>query len=202
MYVHDWELKKDVVFQQRTKNIYKKGDNMQRRNLLNGSAVVFIVMILLCSCTGIDSGTDIVDSPINANQWVEEYESAYAARDIDTLLTFYADDCTMEDVAMGNVANGKEEIRAGFQMVHSVMPNMTREITSSFGTGAYLCVEWSVKGDYTGNIDGTQITDKNVAHRGVTVYELRDGKIIRESNYYDLNSFLRKLGISLKTNTQ
>ena len=55
--------------------------------------------------------TDVVE------RWVKGEEAATSSQDVEKILSFYTDDCVYEDVAVGKVSRGKEEIRGFFKEV-------------------------------------------------------------------------------------
>jgi len=162
--------------------------------VLRFSSVVFL--FVFGGCSGQVEEHDASTPTTAIEQWSKEYNAAYESREMEKIMTFYAEDCTVEDLAGGSISKGKEEVRNSLRNVFEVLPDGTREIKSSFGSNDHLCIEWHQKGTYTGTPDGLPVRDKAISVRGVTVYELKEDKIKRQSSYYDLTTFMRQLGLS------
>ncbi len=97
----------------------------------------------------------------------------------------------------GTPVHGKEQLRAGLEALFSAVPDFKMDLISFFASGDRLCEEWLASGTPAGNLPGLSIqpTGKSFVIRGVTIKDLRDGKICRVYNYMDTASILRQLGI-------
>jgi steroid delta-isomerase-like uncharacterized protein len=56
-------------------------------------------------------------------------------------------------------------------------------------------MEWTMSGTQTGEMPGMPATGKTFSLRGASVVELRDGKLTRCSDYWDLVTLLKQLGL-------
>lgn len=79
---------------------------------------------------------------------------------------------------------------AGF----AAMPDMKIEVTNRIAMGDQLTVEWIARGTHLQDYPGLPATGRSFAIPGVTVVIRRDGKIVRESLYYDMAEVRRQLG--------
>ena len=50
----------------------------------------------------------------DAKKMVNEYMAAWNAHDVNKILSFFAEGCVFEDLALGVVSNGKKELAAFF----------------------------------------------------------------------------------------
>jgi steroid delta-isomerase-like uncharacterized protein len=114
---------------------------------------------------------------------------------MEQVLPLYTDDCTYEDVPMGAVNHGKEELRAFGQLFFSGFPDATFEMTSGFVAGTWAGGEWLMRGTHTGDLPGLPATEKSMAVRGSSMLELADGRIRRCTDYWDMAALLRQLGL-------
>lgn len=129
-------------------------------------------------------------------QWIRAEHEAWAARDVERILTCYADDCHYEDLAAGKHCRGKDAIRAFLEEGFAGVPDFRVELSSCFGIDGRVCCEGVMKGTHTGSIVGMPPpTGKAFAVRYAHVCELRDGKALRVTDYYDMVSVLRQLGL-------
>src|SRR5207248_1156186 len=103
----------------------------------------------------------------------------------------FSRDAVFEHVPLNSVSHGTEEIRAFAQFVFSALPDLRFEVLNSATKGREVTIEW-VFGATNKVFYGT---GKPFAVRGVTVIELRETKIARDSDYWDLATILRQVGL-------
>jgi steroid delta-isomerase-like uncharacterized protein len=127
---------------------------------------------------------------------IQEEFVALNSHDVDKLLTFFTDDCVYEDVTMGLVNHGKKELKDFFNSMFVMSPDLKFELKSAFGTGDWAGIEWIMTGTYAhGTVPGMPATGKEYSIRGTSIREMRNGKVIRDSDYWNLASFLQQVGI-------
>lgn len=68
-------------------------------------------------------------------------------------------------------------------------------MTSGFVAGTWAGGEWIMRGTHTGDLPGLPATGKGVSVRGSSIIELQDGKIRRCSDYWDMATLLRQIGL-------
>lgn len=57
-----------------------------------------------------------------------------------------------------------------------------------------VSIQWRAKGTHNGEFKGKKATGKSVAYSGVTVYRIKDGKIIEYWAYLDMQHLLSQIG--------
>jgi steroid delta-isomerase-like uncharacterized protein len=129
---------------------------------------------------------------------LKEWASAWSTGDIEKLLSLFTDDVSYEDVTFGAVNAGKEALRRFAAAALAAFPGMTFELVSSVvandaSAGAF---EWIWRGKQTLDFPGLPATNTPFAIRGVSVVEFRDAKIRRCSDYWDLATYKRQVGLS------
>jgi steroid delta-isomerase-like uncharacterized protein len=140
-------------------------------------------------------------TPVSAPPLIEEWAAAWSSHDPERLLALFADDAMYEEVAGGLVFRGKEEIGGYIQTNLTGFPDVTVTLHTGFSVGDWAAAEWVYAGTFTGPFPGLpEPTGNTFALRGATIYELRDGKIVRNSDYYDLVSFTTQLGVGPASN--
>ena len=56
-------------------------------------------------------------------QQLENYSRAWSSHDIERIASFFTDDCSYEDVAVGVVNRGKEQLKAFVQATFAAFPD-------------------------------------------------------------------------------
>jgi steroid delta-isomerase-like uncharacterized protein len=128
---------------------------------------------------------------------LNEYTAAWNSHDTEKVVSFFADDCVYEDIGFSKTSRGKEELRAFINGFFAAFPDTNFELKSSFVFGNWYCGEWVWNGTHKGDTPGLPATGKRFSVRGVSVGELKEGKIKRNSDYYNKMDLLQQVGIKL-----
>ena len=158
--------------------------------------VVFVSLLVLSLILYGCSRQGEKTSSAAAEQMGKDLAAAFNSHDIDKLLSFYTDDFVYEDVPFGKIIHGKEEYRAFTKEFVAGAPDIKMELKSIIVSGDRFCMESIVSGTHTGNWPNLPATGKSFSSRGVSVGELRDGKIKQDTDYYDGSSLI---GIQTQT---
>ena len=127
---------------------------------------------------------------------MNDYLAATNSHDMERILFFFTDDVVYEDVALGKVNHGKKELRDFFNSFFVDIPDIKIEVKSSFGAGDWSAGEWVMSGTFAhSSIPGLAATGKSFSVRGVSITEFRKGKISRNSDYWNMTSFLQQVGL-------
>ena len=89
---------------------------------------------------------------------------------------------------------GREAIMARKNAGFTSMPDLKIAVTNRVVHGDQLTVEWVASGTHTRDYPGLPATGRAFSIPGVTVVVRRDGKIVRESLYYDMAEVQGQLG--------
>jgi steroid delta-isomerase-like uncharacterized protein len=124
-----------------------------------------------------------------------EWEAAMATHDPEQILALYTDDALWEEVPLNVVARGQEAIRAHLDGVFAATPDIVYDVSSGFAAGDRAVAEWTISGTLTGDFPGLPPgTGQPFTVRGVSIFDLADGRITRYTEYWDALTFLVQLG--------
>lgn len=124
-------------------------------------------------------------------RWAE----ALSTRDARAWAALCSADSVHEDVAIGVVNRGPDEVRAFGQAFFDAVPDFVVELRSSFGDGTSAVGEWEMSGTHTGDLTDMPASGRSFRVRGATLITLDDaGKVSRWTEYWDMASWLRQLG--------
>jgi steroid delta-isomerase-like uncharacterized protein len=131
----------------------------------------------------------------NADRMFEDWAAAWSLHDGEKLLSLCTDDCVYEDVTMNAVNRGKAEVKAFADATFAAFPDFKIALTSEFTTGNWAGAEWTMSGTHRGDLPGMPATGKSFSVRGATICELQAGRIKRISDYWDMVTFLKQIGL-------
>jgi steroid delta-isomerase-like uncharacterized protein len=129
---------------------------------------------------------------------IEHWAAYWSARDMARLLALFTEDVIYEDVTMGVKNRGAAELRAFAEGVFSRFPGLTFELRSSFADGTRGGAEWIMRG--TRDLPGMPGTGKRVEVRGASIFEFVGDRIRRCSDYWDMATYLKQLGLTARGN--
>lgn len=123
---------------------------------------------------------------------IENLHNAWAG-DADLLVSLYAEDCVFEDKAFGLEHHGHQGIRDVFAFSFAAMPDFTVTYGDYVVGSDQAAVEWRFTGSFQGELDGVKYQGVPVAIDGISFMTLRDGKIVRNCDYWNLVTLLEQL---------
>jgi steroid delta-isomerase-like uncharacterized protein len=140
--------------------------------------------------------------PVKANpigeQLVLDFVKMWNTKDLDQIDLIFTNDCVYEDVPAQEKYTGKDAVKASLSKDFTWCADLKMKLVSSLVTDDRAYVEWIWSGKQTGNIEGLiMATGRDFAIRGASIMEFQDGKIKRNSDYYDAGGFLYQLGVKL-----
>lgn len=132
---------------------------------------------------------------IDAVEIMKDLMKAASSQDYEKFASLFTDDCVYEDIPSGGVWHGMKEFTDFAKLLHIDFPDHKWEFKSSFSDGHRIATEavWSGTFSHSSNPE-RPATGKHVAMRTVSITELRNGKICRNTDYYDGLSMMQQLG--------
>ncbi len=106
----------------------------------------------------------------------------------------YAEHAVVEDSMYPHPFVGRAAILARKSVGMTAIPGLKITVTNRVAQGNQLTVEWIASGTHTGDYPGLAAPGRAFSIPGVTVVVRQNGKIIRESLYYDMEEVRRQLG--------
>ena len=117
-----------------------------------------------------------------------------ATGNIQQLQHDYHENAIVEDSMFPHPFVGHEAIMNRKNAGFAAMPDLNLTVTKRIVRGDQLTVEWVASGTHQVDYPGLPATGRRFSIPGVTVVVRRNGKIVRESLYYDMAEVQRQLG--------
>ena len=113
---------------------------------------------------------------------LERLAAAFNAHDIDAIMTFFAQDCSL-DLPRGPDPHGRryigrDEVRRGLMTRFETTPDVHYGEVENFACGNTGISKWL--------LTGTTPAGARIRVRGCDFYTFRDGKVIRKDSYWKL----------------
>jgi len=158
---------------------------MTRKRVLPG--VVLLAALVLPAIAAPPDGKSTADlGAAVAEKWI----AAWNSHDPDKMLQLFTDDVFYEDVPFGEVSHGSAELRKFFLSEIEGIPDLELKLSRASIHGGHGTIEWM----FSGTDKGVFKTGKKFSVRGVSVIDMRDGKISRNLDFYDVATIMRQVG--------
>lgn len=142
-------------------------------------------------------GVQAVPGDHNAQQQIQQHQQHMAHQatgNIQQLHHDYHENAIVEDSMFPQPVVGRAAIMARKGAGFASMPDLTITPTNRIVQGNQLTVEWVATGTHQHDYPGLPATGRAFSIPGVTVVVRQNGKIVRESLYYDMAEVQRQLG--------
>ncbi len=127
---------------------------------------------------------------------VDRLRDTWSARDADGFAGLFQPTGVRQEWALPGVAlSGKREISAHVRGYMEAVPDCTLLIRGAFTDHDRLTIEWTFAGTHTGDLPGLPARGERFELPGVSVCEVRDGLLARESVYWDAATLLAAAGV-------
>jgi steroid delta-isomerase-like uncharacterized protein len=113
---------------------------------------------------------------------LDAWAAAWSSGDEDRVTAVFAADAVYDDVPSGALARGTDELAEWAREYFTTVTGVTQSVAAWAATPSGAAVEWVVEGTNAETGNGIMV-------RGASFLELADGKIARETAYYDNTAF-------------
>jgi predicted ester cyclase len=153
-----------------------------------------------------DRSSQVATETPSALAVVSEYAEALATRDSWRMNSLRSSDFVLDFVHGDALENGPlsiGETKKFWPAWFAGFPEMDYEVTRTVAAKEVVVTQWIFTGTNSG-LPAAPIfenrrepTDRTIRFRGVSIYDVRDGLIQRETMYMDLATLMVELGVEL-----
>ena len=116
-------------------------------------------------------------------------------QDVEGILAYYDDEIRWTNVALEEVYNGKDEVRAFIHRLLVAFPDLNFEVTEKFARDDNISERWYIRGTHLGPFMGIPPTGKRVEIPGISMVRMRNGKFLSDWYLFDASGGLRQMGL-------
>lgn len=145
--------------------------------------------------TALETSTSSQAEPQTPAELARHLIEKLNGRDLDAVESYWADDIH-EDFTPLRLYRGKRAVRGFFDGLFGAFPDFELAIDTVVGDDESAFVSWRAVGTFTGGpFEGITANGARVDIRGCDHMRFRDGKLYRNTVYYDGNGFARAIGL-------
>jgi len=153
---------------------------------LTGAILLAMLVMPATAAPPADKSAGDPDAAI-AEKWI----AAWNSHSPDKMIPLFTADIFYEDVAFGEVSHGSDELRKFAASEFEGVPDLELKLLRANIHGGHGTIEWT----FSGTDKGVFNTGKKFSVRGVSVIDVRDGKISRNLDFYDTATLMRQVGL-------
>ena len=127
--------------------------------------------------------------------YAEMINAAWNSHEIEKVLSFYASECTSDDVGQASLLRGREGLRVMLDMYWRGFPDLQFKVTDTVVQDSRLAIAWLAEGTHQGTMMNIPPTGRKVQVRGISIIDVKDGLVVRGQYVWDLAGMLRHLGL-------
>ena len=132
---------------------------------------------------------------MSAEDVARSYFEAVSARDPDAMAAHWHED-GVDDIVAAGVLRGPDEVRAFFTELFAAVPDFEFVVERVTAGDRAAAVQWRASGTFDGGpFLGIDATGRPIQLRGCDCVEVEDGKLVRNTAYYDGMAFARGAGM-------
>lgn len=117
-------------------------------------------------------------------------ERVWNQKDLDAIDDLLHPQVTIHSL-LGDFHGPKEMLRV-VQAWLIGFPDLMVRNQHTIESGEVVCLHWSASGTHKGSFKGHQPTGRSVSYAGVSIYKVRDGKIVEYWAYLDMDHIIRQ----------
>jgi steroid delta-isomerase-like uncharacterized protein len=162
-----------------------KGIKMTMKRGIDGTILLLLLALPLNAHAQSTTTAAGADATLAA-KWI----AAWNSHDAEKMLPLFSGNVFYEDVAFGEVSRGHAELRKFAASEFEAVPDLMLKLVRANIHGDHGTIEWI----FSGTDKDVFKTGKKFSVRGVSVIDLRDGKITRNLDFYDAATIMRQVG--------
>ena len=161
--------------------------------------VLFVLFISILSCKTESKKDTVADAKVQLEKDIEMYVNIWDDflfnRDPSVINSKnFTEDCIVV-TANGDIV-GIEATKAFYSNYLSGFTEIEWEIKEAFGQGNKLIKHYNFKGKHTGDFFGIPASGNYLDLSGTTIVTMRDGKIAKEHDFFNMQTILDQLTTS------
>jgi steroid delta-isomerase-like uncharacterized protein len=124
---------------------------------------------------------------------VRRFIEKFNAGQLDTIDEEF-DEHYMLDFPGGPAGAGKEGIRQATRNFHAAFPDLHFSTEDLFDEGSRVAWRWTLTGTHKGNLGPFPASGREVRLAGISIFQLRDARIVRDRVRADMADLLAQIG--------
>ena len=122
-------------------------------------------------------------------------EEAFAGGGLELVDEIFASDWVGHDIAMPEPSRGREGVKQLIKGYRSAFPDLSITVDEQIAEGDRVCTRWTGRGTHGGEFFGAPATNRQATVTGITIDQIRDGRIVESRKNWDALGLMQQLGL-------
>ena len=123
-----------------------------------------------------------------------DFEESWNQARYEAVDELFADDYVNNNPIPG-YPHGREGIKQLLRVFKTAFPDMNFTVEDQIAEGDKVVTRWTMRGTHLGDLMGIPPTGKRVEVGGITIFRVRDGKIVERWAQLDTYGQMQQLGV-------
>ncbi|MGB7070185.1 MAG: ester cyclase [Pyrinomonadaceae bacterium] len=133
------------------------------------------------------------DSKMLLESWIADFNG----KDLDAVTNRYAENAVNFQVAAGDPAIGRLQIKSDTREFFTGFPDAWAKVENLMGDGNRAAWEWIGGGTFKGEFYGNHPTGRSFELRGCGFFLFKDDKIVLQRGYWDKHTWFSQIGLEI-----
>ena len=158
--------------------------------------IKFLCGTSLCLLFGCMQQDQQMMQQMEANKVIAKgWWDAFNQKDAAKVASTYAENAVVTDFGSPKPDSGIAQIQQLWQMYATAFPDAHITFDGETAHGDMVVLQWHATGTNTGPMMNMPATNKPIDVHGCSVYQIANGKVVREWSYWDQAGFMKQLGM-------
>ncbi len=122
------------------------------------------------------------------------------SQNLDANDNYYSQNVISRQPGMQEELKGRDQTKMFMKGYYRAFPDLRFTVSDIIAQGDLVSTSWVATGTHKGPLSISaertiEATNRKFKDRGATVYEIKNGKVVRQEIYFDLASTLMQLGV-------
>jgi steroid delta-isomerase-like uncharacterized protein len=140
---------------------------------------------------------DLSVSPEHKELFGRLYHSIWNERRLEFIPLVIAETHALGDPTVAGGATGPSAYRRQVERFLTGLPDLHFDVHETISEGDRMVVYWTISGTHRGEFLGVPATNRKVSFSGITINQIRNGKIIESTVIWDGLGLLEQFGVPL-----
>lgn len=130
---------------------------------------------------------------LETEKLVKGYVDAIGSGDLERVWPYYADNIVYEDCAVRQIHYGIEAVKKFYVTTMGAL-NVKWLVDTIYATDEGFGIAWHMGGSHDHDLPGMPATGRMFTVPGASIAEVKDGKIVRNRDFWNNHDLLKQLG--------
>ena len=165
-----------------------------KKTILLSNIIQIALMLLLCTSASCQNETANTKADDEIQSLLDKGVKIWNTGDLSIADEIYSPEILYHHLNIYEDRTGIDAFKEFVASIRTTYPDFFVVFENTFIEGEWATAQWTISGTNTGPRGDLPPTGKKMKVSGVTIYQIKDGKIVEEWLYYNQGAILKQLG--------